>query len=244
MQAISQLGLSASDVVNLLVRQIGESGTLVMPAFPRYRESLDEFEYQSKEEIEEVWTYDVQRTPPWTGALPYALIKKKGSVRSRFPLNTVVAYGKNAEEMIRHELDLDGATPCGPNSAWGYCAKNNAKILMLGVDLAHNLTMIHVAEDCFEAKWPIDHWYRFRTFNVKSFGADITVRVRERRPIWSTCYAERLLNRDLFKERIARVSSLGSLSVISLNSSDLIKYLQTKNSDGYPYKFWRMIQKK
>ena len=241
-QILSSNGMSVSEVLSLLLNQLGPSGTLVMPAFPLYRQNRGGSGYHGSYEVSETWTYDVKRTPPWTGALPYALMKMKGAVRSRFPLNSIVAIGKHAEAMVKHELDVDGATPCGPNSAWAYCANRNAKILMLGVDLAHNLTMIHVAEDCFEKVWPIANWYRNRSFNIVFQGSEQIVNVRERRPKWSLCYAERMLNQRLIKERIAKISKIGSMSVISLESSKLIEHLQKVGDDGYPYCMWQIFR--
>ena len=237
MQSLSSTGARPSQIIDMLVDLLGEDGTLVMPAIPRYREASKGIKRISQDLSNEIWSYDVKKTPPWTGALPYRLMKMTGVIRSSFPLNTVVALGRHARAMLGKELSSHGETPCGKNSSWAYCYNHNAKILMLGVDLAHNLTMIHVAEDYFEASWPIKNWYRPRKFQVTNEGHSSIFNVRERHPKWAMCYAENKLNRDLFKYNIARQSQIESLKIISLRSSSLIEFLKKRQRSGYPY-FW------
>ena len=242
MQSLAPTGAAPSEIIDLLLDIVGDDGTLVMPAIPKYREASTGTERITQDLSETTWTYDVQRTPPWTGALPHKLMRRPGAIRSRFPLNTVVAFGKHAQAMMAHELDAPNSTACGPNSAWAYCAEHNAKILMLGVDLAHSLTMIHVAEDCHENSWPISNWYRPRQFLVKDQGSETLVKVRERHPKWAMHYGERKLNTDLLREKVARKTQYKSLSIVSTESQALLRFLADRRRSGYPYFFWSISQ--
>jgi aminoglycoside 3-N-acetyltransferase len=241
MQSLSVTSSSPSQIIEMLRRVIGENGTLVMPAIPKYREATSGTGRVTQDLSNSIWTYNVQLTPPWTGALPLALMRTPGAIRSRFPLNTVVAIGRHSQLMIDKELVVPDSTPCGPNSAWAYCANNNAKILMLGVDLAHSLTMIHVAEDCHDGSWPISNWYRRRTFLVRDRDFEDTVTVRERHPKWSIFYAERKLNKDLFDANIAKKTKLGSIDIISLSSDQLLSFLEARRNKAYPYYLWKIF---
>jgi aminoglycoside 3-N-acetyltransferase len=238
MKSLSCTGATPEQVIDMLQDLVGSEGTLVMPAIPRYREALTGPERLTADLSDSIWTYDVQRTPPWTGALPHKLMKMPQARRSRFPLNGVVARGKHAHDMLARELLVADSTPCGPNSAWAYCSQYNAKILALGVDLTHSLTMIHVAEDCAENTWPIANWYRTRKFLIKDNGKEELVRVRERHPKWAIHYAERRLGADLARSGISKSSQLGSLSIALLESTSLLSYLQNRKSSGYPYYLW------
>jgi len=242
MQSLAPTGAGPTEIIDMLIDLVGVDGTLVMPAIPKYSEAPTGVERISQDLSESVWTYNVQRTPPWTGALPHKLMKRPGAIRSRFPLNTVVALGKHAHSMMDHELDTPGATPCGPASAWAYCANHNAKVLMLGVDLAHSLTMIHVAEDCHEDDWPVAGWYRPRKFLVKDQDSESLVNVRERHPKWAMHYGERKLNADLINAGVAHKTRLESLSIISLESQTLLRFLDDRKPRGYPYFLWSMSQ--
>lgn len=242
MQSLAPTGATPAQVIDMLCDVLGPNGTLVMPSIPKYREASTGTDRLTQDLSKTVWTYDVQRTPPWTGAIPHQLMKTPGAIRSRFPLNTVVALGSHARAMMEHELDAPDATPCGPSSAWAYCANHNAKILMLGVDLAHSLTMIHVAEDCYQDTWPVTDWYRPRQFLIKDNGEETLVRVRERHPKWAMHYGERKLNDDLLRSGVAQQTRLGPLPIISLESQALLGFLRSRAPSGYPYFLWTLSQ--
>lgn len=238
MQSLACTGASTGEVIDMLLRVIGESGTLVMPAIPKYKEAAVVASGVARitaDLTDEVWTYDVQKTVPWTGALPYKLMKTPGARRGRHPLNTIVAKGFHVNEMFALELNSSHSTPCGPESAWAFCAKHNAKIVALGCDLAHSLTMIHVAEDCHEQDWPVAGWYRERTFLVKDEEVKTKVIVRERHPKWAMHYCERKLDFDLRRNNISKASKIGNITVTSVDSAPLLKFLEDKRSKAYPY---------
>lgn len=239
MKNFRKSNISAEVLLDLLLDIIGSEGTLVMPAFPSYKESPKGPERLTKDLSDEVWTYNVQKTPSWTGLLPSLMMRHPGARRGRHPLNTVVAIGAEVEDLFSQELAIEGATPCGPESPWAYCAKNDAKMLFLDVDLAHSLTMIHVAEDCHESDWPIPNWYRDRKFKVNNNGVTSLVHVRERHPKWANFYAERKLSHDLFSRGIAKQSSIEHIKVASLGSRALLKFLESKMAVGYPYFLWK-----
>jgi len=245
MQKLSCTGAKPSEVIDMLLRIVGDDGTLVMPAIPKYKEAASlasGIDRISVDLSEEIWTYDVKKTPPWTGAIPYKLMKTEGARRGRHPLNTVVAKGRHVDEMFARELKTPQSLPCGPDSPWAYCAKHNAKIVALGVDLAHSLTMIHVAEDCYESEWPVNNWYRNRKFLVVDKGEEQTVEVRERHPKWAMHYSERKLDHDLAKNKISFKSTVGNIAITSVGSEALLTFLNCRKSKGYPYYLWRSTQ--
>ena len=238
MQRLSCTGASPSEIIKLLLRIVGDTGTLVMPAIPKYKEAevvASGIARVTADVSSEVWTYDVKKTPPWTGILPLKLMNTEGARRGRHPLNTVVAKGYHVNEMFGKELQTPMSTPCGPDSPWAYCAEHNAKVLALGVDLAHSLTMIHVAEDCYESTWPIKNWYRHRSFQVIDDDKQETVVVRERHPKWAMHYCERKLDYDLERNNVSRKTMIGDIDITSVDSKNLLNYLNGKKRTGYPY---------
>lgn len=232
MKQLHSFGVKPSELIKMFLDILGPSGTLVMPAFPKYSVNIS-LDLNSSDK-NRIYTYDLRRSMPSTGILPFKLMRLPGAVRSSFPLNSLVAFGSRAHEMFSRELADDFESPCGINSAWNYCALHNCKILMLDVDLAHHLTMIHVAEDSFEDSWNIPNWYRDRSFNVIKDGYCSLVNVRERRPFWANFYAEKRLNHDLFSQNIASQIFCGSISLIFLESHHLIEFL-SKKKRPYPY---------
>ncbi len=235
MQALKPMGLIPEEIIELLISQLCPHGTIVCPSFPIYANEFQGKDRVSKDISNLTFVYDVQKTRSWTGDLGRALMKVPGARRSIHPLNTIVAYGKSLNEIFANEEFTNLDLPCGPNSTWASLAGMNAKIIMLGVDLAHSLTMIHVAEDCFESEWPIKKWYRNRHFKILNKDEVRFVTVRERHPKWSMSYAERKLSRDLFKEGIAKKTTVGSLDITIVESKLLLNFLYGKRKKAYPY---------
>lgn len=235
MKQLAECGLGPSSIIESFMRQLCPSGTLVCPTFPLYADEPRGKERITKDMSDVEFVYNVQKSRPWTGELGRALMHTPGARRSLHPLNTVTACGAAVDRIFAKEsidsLDL----PCGPNSAWAALAELNAKIVMLGVDMTHSLTMIHVAEDCHEAEWPVKDWYRKRVFRVVDNHKESRVAVRERHPRWALAYAERKLSRDLYAHGIAQRTQVGSLDVTVLESRALLGFLDSRKKTGYPY---------
>jgi len=240
MSSLQSTKLTAKEVCAQLLGFLGSTGTLAMPAIPLYRDEPTGPERLTDSICAKSLTYDVRRTPPWTGALPKALMGYPGAIRSRHPLNSMVAVGPDAAAMM--EKNIEGARPlaCGSGSSWKYCADRDAAIVCIGVDSAHSLTMIHVAEDCWCDEWPVADWYRERKFHVKdgNFESDLTV--LERRPRWAINYAERTLQKDLLRMKIIRVETVAGVRIEVCSSARLVEYLKSRRASAYPYwiPFW------
>ena len=239
MDELAKTKLTATTIIDRLIKYNGSNGTIAMPAFPKYKEELVGIKRITNDLSDTVYTYDVKRTMPWTGALPFKLMLRKNSIRSSHPLNSMVAIGAEAEAMMKSNLDGDRPLPCGQNSSWNYCLQNNAKIIFLGVDVAHSLTMIHVAEDCFVNTWPIAKWYRDRTFRVIDGKGERNVIVRERHPKWAMNYAERTLARDLIRFGVQKHTKVSGIDVSVIDAKELLDFLNRRKVVGYPYYMWK-----
>lgn len=88
--------------------------------------------------------YNPLTTPACVGILPNLFMKYPGVVRSLHPTHSVAAYGKDAENYIKE--DLNAVTPCPRNGSFGKLYDKDAKILFLGVTLKSN-TYIHSVEE-------------------------------------------------------------------------------------------------
>jgi aminoglycoside 3-N-acetyltransferase len=226
---------SPLQVIDLLLDLIGEGGTLAMPAIPVFKGQPGIIEGMTADVSNLILDYDPKESRSWTGILPDTLVQHPGSVRSLHPLNTLVAVGPLATSMMKDNLSGEKPLPCGRQSSWYFCYLNDAKIISVGADLAHSLTMIHVAEDMWDDAWVIPDWYRERIFRVKQ-GLDYkTVTVRERRPKWAMHYAERTLSKDLIRSGIAKKGDIDGVNVEIVNAKPLINYLNSRNHSGYPY---------
>lgn len=228
-------GLSPEEINSKLLELVGEEGTLVMPVIRKYEEEGKLEEYLTKNLDDVVCTYNVQKSVVVSGFLPYTLMQRYDSFVSRFPLNPVVAVGKNAGKMVENNLVGDNPSPHGPNSSWKYCVDNNAIVIGLGVNMPHFLTITHVNEEC-SANWPIKDWYRNRKFEIIDNDFKNQKEVLERKPKWGTIYlAENKYRKDLIENEILKIENVEGLNISIIESKKLINFLHFQTLKGYPY---------
>ncbi|MEM8946009.1 MAG: AAC(3) family N-acetyltransferase [Planctomycetota bacterium] len=236
-ERMGDIGKNPAEVIDALLDVVGNEGTLSMPAMPLFRNSAPVTEYLDEErDKDQVFKYDVQSTRIKTGALAQALLKHPDSLRSRHPINTMVAAGKRANYIVEGNLEGDSPLPCGRQSSWYKCTELDSWVVSLGTDLTHSLTMIHVAEDMLEGDWAIKDWYREKKFLICDGEFTQERTLRERRPKWGALhFAERTLCRDLIKNNIMKSAVIDGVLIEMLSAQRLLSYLNSKNQRGYPY---------
>ncbi|MCG3864918.1 MULTISPECIES: AAC(3) family N-acetyltransferase [unclassified Photobacterium] len=233
---LKSTGLSPTEIINELCSLIGDTGTIAMPAMPKFKQKEEKKEYLIKNNTDYIYEYDVKKSPIKTGLLPAYLHRNKNSIRSRHPINTMVAMGPLATTLMNDNLSGLSPLPCGYESSWSKCIDHDAIIISLGTDLTHSLTAIHVAEDRLDKDWPISNWYREKRFIIKDgeFQQDITL--RERQPKWGALhFAERTLCKDLINSGIMHSTKIDGVTVEVVKGKDLIEFLNKNNNSGYPY---------
>lgn len=231
--AIKGSGLSPDEMIDKLLALIGPTGTLAMPVIRHYAEEPP-VEQEIKSNLDDVVSiYDVESTPITTGVLPKRLHARPESVTSRFPLNPMCALGPLAKEMMADNINSN--SPHDEHSAWKFCADHNAIIIGLGIDLAHYLTMIHVAEEAYSG-WPIKDWFRKRNFIIKDGDFEMKKTVLERRPQWGMLHlADKLYTKDFKENGILIENTVESTRIGVIESPKLIAYLNSRKAEGYPY---------
>ena len=235
-ESIEKTGKSPNNIIDELLELVGSEGTLAMNSARVFPEEKSQDYYIKTDYTNQIVTYNVRKSRVWTGVLPFCMLKYKEVKISRFPINPIVAIGKYADEIISKNIDGELNSSCGMNSSWKFCVDNNAVIVGLGTDLTHSLTIMHVAEEIMGANWPVDDWYRERTFRVIDNDFDEIVKVKERKPKWGTLhFAERTLCKDLLKAGILKTTIIDGVLVEFLKSKELIDFLNSKNKNGYPY---------
>ncbi len=231
-------GLEPNEILGRLLEMVGSAGTLAMPAIPVFRNSPKKADYLEEPDPDKVFVYDVQKSPIQTGVLPKLLAKKDGAIRSRHPINTMVAVGPLAANLVEDNLLGKSPLACGVTSSWKKCVDADAVVVGLGTDLTHSLTMIHVAEDMLDESWPIQPWYAEKKFVIKDREFHREVTLRERLPKWGALhFGERTLCKDLIKSGILTTAIIDGVLVEVLRARELVDFLNSKNAKGYPY-FW------
>ena len=236
---LKSTGLSPDEIINRLLAIVGKSGTIATPVLRLYTE-MPSFDVQLKDDCcNIVCRFDKRRTPVKSGMIPFTLSRRKDSVLSPHPLNSLGAIGAHAAAMMEHNMDEDYPKPSGPLSSWKYCLDHGAYVLGLGVDLEHYNSMLHVAEEAFgDWHWSDEEWFRYRSFDVVQDDKSIKrVVVRERKPKWGLLHiAERNLVHDMDKAGIYHRSLIdGVIPVCVENAQEAINFLRSRNRKGYPY---------
>ncbi|WP_215407945.1 AAC(3) family N-acetyltransferase [Vibrio gigantis] len=227
-------GKTANQLIDFLLDIVGDGGTLAMPAMPKLTSQKPSEDYL-KDSTDEVFFYDPMKSKVKTGVLPLMLSKRSQSIRSEHPINTMVALGPLAKEIMDNNLSGSDPLPCGESSSWFRCYQNDAVIVGLGLDLTHSLTMIHVAEDT-NKNWPVKDWYIERQFSIKTSDGLVNKTLKERAPQWGALYfAERTLCSDLISNGILKSTVIDGITVELLHARKLMDFLKGTKHDSYPY---------
>lgn len=236
MDALSQFEVTPKEIIDWLLNIVGPEGTLCMPAFPMYRDkdySIDEVTG------EQVITYDVKKTPCWTGMLPNLFIRYPGVIRSEFPYNPLAAKGKHAIEMMKD--NLLGDKPHGIHSSWDYCVNHDAKILYLGCPMYHSLTIVHIRED-LDDSFPVRGWYKSQVYQINNGASKFTFPIYERKQIWSKYFTEMYCERILTKKLLADVKYVGGVPISFIRSTSKLREYIFKQ-DIFRFIFFKLPKK-
>lgn len=156
-KGLSTLGVSANEIIDFLLKLIGEDGTLVFPTYP---------EEENMIRADRKYYYDPATEVPWTGKLPRTFLTYPDVERSLFPHNTLAAKGKYAKEMMKNDLKAEYSQ--GANTSWDFCIKKDMKILYLGVKACTSCTIVHYPEDIMGDNFPVNGWFKCERYVIKN----------------------------------------------------------------------------
>lgn len=235
-ETLSCTGLQPSEIVEKLLSLVGKSGTLAMPAIRKFKDEPEED--INDDNLLKEYEYNTRKTKLTSGVLPYYMLLRDDSEISRYPLNPLVAIGYYAKEMMANNLNGETPSPHGKNSAWKFCVDKNAIVVGLGVSLEHYNTTIHVAEEAYDGwKWKSEEWFCKKRFHITDGDFQKSIVVKDRKSYWGKLhFAEMTLWRDLLNNNVVKTTLFNNVLPVSIEKSqELISFLRSKNSKGYPY---------
>lgn len=225
-EQLSDNAIDAKCLFAMLRGLIGDEGTLVIPAFPLYTDKSVDSDGN--------YIYNPGRTLCSTGLIPNLFLRQQGVVRSQFPWNTLAAQGPRAAEMMEHNFETDLAH--GKGSAWEYCYRNHAKILLLGVRSSHTTTMVHVAEDILDEKWPVDGWYENKRIVLQTKQEERIIPIRVRKPYWARYNASWYRSYCLKKDGILSEKQINGFNIGFIEDSKmLVDYIVDRTLEHRPF---------
>lgn len=225
-------GLDANSIIDKLM-EIVPQGTIAMPAIRKFEEEGDYLDYITKDYSDINTFYDVWNSPLISGLLPFVLMRYDDAYISRCPLNPLVAVGKDAENMMKGNIENDFITPHGKGSCWEYCAKNNAWNIGLGVDLKGFLTIYHVFQEANE--WPVTKWFFERKFTIKDGKYINNIIVNERCHKWTKYLAENNFYKDLIEAQVIITGNIEGIQIFMSQTNKLSEFIKNHPNKTYPY---------
>ncbi len=224
----------AQDLVSLLTAMVGETGTLVMPTHPIYkaRSGSTAATVHPTPPI-----YNPLTTPCGVGLANELFWRQSGTLRSRFPHNTLAARGPLATELLHDNLNESKSLAHGVLSGYYRFCQRNGLLISVGVPLASCFTLIHAAEESRDQQWPVKDFFEERDYVVRQQGIDQTVTIRKTRVefmMFSLCI--RKLRRDLVRAGILHEGRVGTVRVDWARSGEIFQFITQRNrTSTYPY---------
>lgn len=176
--SLRKIGLvenGAGTLIDALLKTIGKTGTLMMPSFPAIGFNYD---YLKSKPV-----FDLKHTPSRMGIVTETFRKKSGSVRSLHPTDSVVAFGKDADYLVKDHFGQ--LTPYNKKSPFYRLCGLKGKILMIGVQL-DSLTNLHTLEDAVpDFKYPVYHDTLFTVELIDAAGTKQTMQTKVHNPVYS-----------------------------------------------------------
>ena len=224
------------EIIECLINTVN-CGTVAMPAIRHYPEDEPYQNYINRSYDGIVSVYDVHGTKITSGYLPYLMTQDTRSCISRCPHNPLVAIGKDAEAMMKGNIDMDFITAHGTGSCWDYCVKHDAWSIGLGIPIEGFLTIFHNSQECDE--WPVrsEEWFFPRHFIVKDYDFEKEIVFQERVHKWTKYYAETNFNNDMISAGVIRSFDVDGVPILMTKTSKLWDFLyeRMKKNPTYPY---------
>jgi len=192
-----QLQVKPSDVVTMLRRLVGETGTLMMTTAPVFTDR------------DGIPVYNVATSPSAQGLLTESFRRLPDTRRSPCPLGTISAVGPLAEALTGDYREACGGRPYGYGSPYWVLAQRNGKVLVLGIEVIRALSLRHCAFDLLGNELPIADFYEALSY--------IVIR-EEREETWSLYRQHRRWDNHCASAAFAKmIDASGTCQSTSLN---------------------------
>lgn len=209
------------ELVGVFVESIGAEGNLMMVSQP-FRGYAYDYLNQGKR-------FDVRRTVSMMGLLTEMFRRVPGTLRSLHPTHPVLAYGRNASEIVAgHQHCL---YPCGEGSPFEKLRQLHGKILFFDVSSGAN-TFFHHVEDLFKGK------LSFPVYDEKLFSVDVVDADGEPQKVSTYAFAPGVirhtgkLEQELARRRLLTRVRVGNSNLIVVAADDVVRVMAEMIDSG------------
>ena len=143
---LAKLCKAKGDILNIdeiieTLQAIVPDGTIVVPAYTDNLLDGDTFEWK--------------KSKPTTGAFSNKVQRRKDFIRTRDPLHSVFAWGKDADFISK----LEDTSTFGKKSVFTYLREKNAKFLFVDIHIQECFTYIHYIEEQNKVSYRKPYFY-------------------------------------------------------------------------------------
>jgi aspartate racemase len=212
-------------VIDCVLRLIGESGNLAMVSLPYTRSTSTYLQVGTP--------FDVQHTMSAMGVITEMFRHRPGVVRSLNPAHPIVACGPAAAWLIAdHEHTLYS---CGKGSPFEKLVHVQAKALFFDVSL-RKMTFFHHLEDLFQDTLPVNLYEAtpIESMVIDASGKRQTVKTYVFSSAARRYRNSRNLRKMLIKNSVVKMGKIGNTSLIVLQLPQVVECAQHMVRSGTP----------
>lgn len=215
------LGCSPFEILNLLIKIVGDEGTILFPTYPKLTSLLF---------LETNKIFDVNKTPSYMGILSELARRHPKAVRSLHPTKSVVAIGKQAEDLTKNHSE--SIYPYGVQSPYYKINNYNGKIIGIGVS-TKNLSGIHCVDDIMKDEFPV------MPYDERVFDSTCIDKNNEKKIVSTYAHELNKMNYDIpkfiskyFDDRICKDIDISGMKFFIADSTRLLEKLLSLAKEG------------
>lgn len=216
--SLSKIGFvdgGAKTVVDALFETIGETGTLLFPAFSAAG--------RSKDYLESHPVFDIKNTLSQMGSVTEYFRKLEGVSRSFHPTDSVCAKGPLAYYYTNSHFGQ--LTPYNENSPFRKLCNKGGKILMLGTTLNGAGTNLHTLEDAVEFKFPVYAKEIFTVQMIDTEGRETEMKTKVHNPDYSAKRNCDALKPMFEKENVLVNGTIGEAKSMLIDANKMLEVM-------------------
>jgi len=218
-----QLQAKPSDVISMLRRLVGETGTLMMTTAPILTDR------------DGVPVYNVATSPSSQGLLSESFRRVPDTRRSPCPLGTISAIGPLAETLTGDYRDACECRPYGYGSPYWALTQHNGKVLVLGIDVIRALSLRHCAFDLLGDELPISEFYEALTYIVVRGDREESWSLYRQHRQWDNHCASAAFAKMIDASGTCQSTSLNGMSIAMVDAKAFVDWhLPLVRQDGWP----------
>ena len=166
--------------------------------------------------------YNKNETVPEMGTLSLAAFNKTGYFRSIDPLHSFLIYGKNAKDIAEKEIN----STFGEDSIFDFLKVNNAKMLLIDIDLQHSFTFIHYVEQLQKVSYRREKTIHYKLKNEKGELIEKMINVSYKKPGYYNTLNK--LELAFIKNNIMELTEINGSKFQLINLNRAYKFLKTE----------------